>query len=234
MISNTKFKMYLSALSPSSVISNKLIGIISSDPQFFQNISNYFRRYSRKISDKIIDNILCELNRPEAFHFVSAAVLDEIAFNLSELSTEKVITYCAEKWEDRKNLNLQLRYVTAKILLIKGKFEFDELKKYLESESDLWVKKSLLKFINFEQYGEASYTEILLNYLKSENIELCIAAINEIIEKDLDIKFDASKIDYKAQEMLKFSGYIYRSSRRPSSIHDCMKSITLSNVTKTN
>lgn len=232
VISKTKFKMYLSALSPNSLISNKLIRIIASDPQFFQNISNYFRRYSRKISDKVIDNILCELNRPEAFQVVSAALLDEIAFNLSELSTDKVITYCAQKWEDRKNLNPQLRYVTAKILLIKEQFKFKELQKYLESESDWWVKKSLLKYVSIEQYGEVSYTKILLNYLKSENIELCNAAVSEIIEKDLDIKFDASQIDYKAQEMLKCSGYIYRSSRRPSSIHECMKNITLSNVTK--
>lgn len=230
VINKTKFKMYLGAITPNASISNKLIEILSHNPQYFQNISNYFSRYPRRVSDKVLENIIYELERPEAFQVVTASMIDSIAYNTSDVAHNKLLALCLNRWKNKKQLNPQLRYTIAKFLLINQKFKFKEIKKYLEVEQDWWIKKSLLKYVDIDLYGESSYFEILKLYLESDSIELNIAGINAILENDLNINFDTSNINYRSQFMLKDAGYINRSAKRPSAIHDCLKNITNHNV----
>src|SRR5699024_3844027 len=150
----TKFKMYLGAITPNASISNKLIEILSQNPQYFQNISNYFSRYPRRVSDKVVETIINELERPEAFQVVTASLIDSIAYNTSDTAHNKLLALCLSRWKNRKQLNPQLRYTVAKFLLINQKFKFKEIKKYLEGEQDWWIKKSLLKYVDIDLYGE--------------------------------------------------------------------------------
>jgi len=228
----TKFKMYLASIKPNSVISKKLIDILSHNPQYFQNISNYFGNYSRKISDKVIEKIITELERPEVFQVVTASMIDVIAYNTSAISYDILLNLCLKRWKDKKILNPQLRYTIAKFLLINQKFKFEEIISYLQFEQNWWIKKSILKYIDIDIYGKYSYLEVLRLYLESDNIELIVAAMSAILENDISIDYDISKMNYKAQLMLKDTGYINRSARRPSAIHDCLKGITKQNIKK--
>lgn len=230
VINKTKFKMYLSVISPNAITSNKLIEILSHNPQYFENISSYFNRYSKSVSDRVVDHIIIELERPEAFQVVTAAIIDSIAYNVSDDAKNKLLALSSSRWKNMKQLNPQLRFSIAKFLLVSQKFKFNEIKAYLEGEQDWWVKKSLLKYVDIDSYGINSYYEILKHYLESDLIELNIAAINTILENDININFDISKINYRAQLMLKDLGYMNRSSRRPSAIQDCLKTITQSNI----
>lgn len=234
VINKTKFMMYLRYIQPNAVISNKLIDILSQNPQYFINISNYFGRYSREISNKVIENIITELERPEAFEIVTASLIDSIAYNVSALSNAKILKFCIKRWKKYKELTPQLRYTIAKFLIINQKFKFKEIINYLKSEKNWWIKKSLLKYIDIEMYGKPSYLELLRHYLESDNIELIVAGMNAILVNDVNIDFDISKMNYKAQLMLKDTGYIKRSARRPSAINDCLKSITNRKIKKLN
>lgn len=230
VLNKTKFKMYLSSIAPNAVISNKIIDILSKNPQFFQEISNYFNRYSRRISDKVVDNVIKELERPEAYQVVTASMIDAIAYNVSDESQNKILELCKKRWSKKNQLNPQLSYTIAKVLLIYQKFKYRDIKGHLFTEQNWWIKKSLLKYIDIDQYGTASYMKIIRNYLESDIIELNIAAVNEILEKDLDIDFDMSSVNYKAQMMLKKAGLINRSASRPSTISDCLKTIVSQNI----
>lgn len=234
VLNKTKFKMYIGAIQPNAITSNKLIEILSHNPQFFQNISSYFSRYSRQISDKVVENIIQELERPEAFQVVTASIIDSVAYNTTDVAYNKILLLCMNRWKNKMQLNPQLRYTIAKFLLINHKFKFKEIKKYLENEQNWWIKKSLLKYIDIDLYGVSSYSEILCHFLESDNIELNIAGTNAILENDLTINFDVTKLNYRSQLMLKETGYINRSARRPSAINDCLKNITLHNIKQLN
>lgn len=223
----TRFKMYLSNVKPNAKLSNKLLDILDNNPQLYEQISNYFRNYTTKIPDKILERLITEFKKPEIYQIVNAYLIDVIKNNLSNYNKQKLTKFVQKRWKERnrKQLNPVYRKVIISYLLENNLIKYKDIKQLIIDEKDWWVKKTIIKFVDLEFIGEPSYVELNKILLTDKCADISLMAVHEIIKNNCKIGSSYSSINYIGQKALKFAGIITRSSRRPSLVGDLLNFI---------
>ena len=222
----TEFKILLANAKHSSRIASKMLDVLKDYPQLFESISLYLKSYPRKITGKLLSNILKVLEEPEVYQIVNAYLVHSIEDKLSDIDERKILDFIKERWKTPgKSLNPMYRRVIIAWLLRNNCLKFNEIKNIFERETDWWVIKSLLKEIDINFMREPSYKELMRLFLKSNSSDVAISAAHEIIKLNLTINPPYNNINYVAQKVLKYAGVINRASKRPSKIQECLEGI---------
>ncbi|WP_298845402.1 RNA-directed DNA polymerase [Clostridium sp.] len=223
----TEFKMYLFNAKANAKLSNKLLDVLENNPQLFESISNYFKSYTTKISDKIVDRLITEFEKPEIYQIVNAHLIDAISNNLSNQNNQKLMKFVLTRWKERRKrkLNPTYRNTLLSYLFKNNLIKYKGIKQILINENDWWVKKTIIKYIDLDFIGEPSYIELNKILLTDECVDISLAAVFEIIKNNCNISPPYSEINYIGQKALKFVGIINRSASRPSLIGNLLDSI---------
>lgn len=102
----------------------------------FEQISNYFRNYTAKIPNKIIERIITKFEKPEIFQIVNAHLIDAINNNLSDQNNQKLTKFIKSRWKQRHKMQLNPAYRNTLIsyLLKNNLIKYKEIKQILISE----------------------------------------------------------------------------------------------------
>ncbi len=223
----TEFKMLLANVNHTSKLSYEMLRILRAYPQLFESIIFYFKTYPRIIHPKLFKKLLEFLEEPEVFQIINAYLLDAIKGKLSKKDAEQILGFVKKRWKQSSNNKLHPMYrkVIVAWLLRNNALKYSEIQKYLISEKDWWVVKSLVNEIDINFMGKPSYMELIFKLLKSKNIDIAISAAHEIIKLDLELVIPQAGINYVAQKPLKYAGILSRASSRPSKIHECLEKV---------
>lgn len=227
VINKTDFKIYLNNTIPNAKVTNRVLDILNNQPELFESVTLYLSSYSRNISPKIIERIINELEQPEVFQIINANVLMAIQDKISDNELNDVLNFIYKRWRNKNKEPLTPIYrVTLMSYLLKyNRLSYNEVQDFLKNEDDWWVLKSILRWIDINQFGEPSYKQLLQIPLCHKSIDVSICAAQQIINNNLKNIEKPSTMNYMAQKQLKYAGIINKSARRPSRIQDCLEKI---------
>lgn len=223
----TEFKLYLSNASHTAQLSLRLLDLLNHHPEMSENIALYFQTYPRKISSKVVDKLILECRKPEIFQIVNSQQIESFKYRISELENNKILSFVQERWNRRNTqpLNPAYRVTCLSYLLENNKQTYDEIQELLETESDWWALKSVIKYIDISTIGAPSYNELLSTLLRNPSNDVALAAAQEVINNGIKITPPYGDINLLAQSTLKHSGVIYRRARSKSYIGDRLNKI---------
>ena len=119
-------------------------------------------------------------------------------------------------------------------LIENNKLQYGQIKSILENENSWWVKKTVVKYIDIELYGEPSYVDIMKKLIvQDNNTDIAMNSAHEIIKNKCKLNPPYTKIHHMAQKQLKFAGLINRAGSRPSRIGQCLNRICDRDITET-
>jgi len=233
IIDLSTFKRVLVLAIPNYKLTVKLLKFLSNNPSIYENVGFYLLKCKGCLSAGIVVLILDLLKRPETYQVVNARLLEILYQKVSDKDRPKVASFVKLRWQERQKNKIYYPYFRAILiswLLTENDLEFKIIKKLFEDETNWWVLKTILKFINKDFIGDPSYVELMRICLEKESVDVSLSAAHEIIKSNLSIKCSTSKINYLAQKTLRFSGVIKRASKTPSVIGKCLSSLTKKNL----
>ena len=115
-------------------------------------------------------------------------------------------------------------------LLVYNSISFTYLKKLLITEKSWWVKKSLLKFIDPNFFGQASFKELFEIIICDENLDVSLCGALELINNNIEPTNSQSTMNYHAQIALKKMGLVSRVKSKPSIIGAYLSNICNSKI----
>ncbi|KUO59704.1 MAG: hypothetical protein APF84_13685 [Gracilibacter sp. BRH_c7a] len=230
----TKFKILLANSTPSSKLTYRILQSIDNNYALFDSISVYLKSYPRKVPDKIVDLILLKLQHPEIYQIVNAHLLGSIFDNLSPNSRTKILQFAQDRWSERNKHKIIpfYRAIILSILLSNNALKYSEIKDCLLTETNWWVLKSLIMYIDMDLIGRPSYIELIKILLQNKSIDISICSAHELIKIGHKTKIDIKSANHIAQKSLKFAGIIKKASGTPSVIQACLDFICNSPLPK--
>lgn len=221
VIEKTKFKLILPKLESKASIANIALGLLKYNPEYIETVCLYLSAYKRDIPSSCIKQIIDIINSVDVYQINKALLIDSVFQKLKDTDRDEIIVLI-NKMDGSPYINHPfLRYVILKFKLINNQIKYSELIDELKSMKSWWVKKSILKYIEIDRFGEPSYYDILNHYLcECEEIECILEASKMVIDKGLEVKKPYANINYIGQQTLRTHGIINRVSSKASYIPD--------------
>lgn len=227
----TKFKIYLSRAENNAKLANKLIDLLPNNINLIDNIGRYFENYGRKLSTKIVDRILEFLNREEVFQYLNGVLVGAIENKLRPADYSRLVNFLNKRYKRKKDKIVpSYKAEIISILIKNNKIKYQSIKKLLRDERDFIVIKAILKSIDINIIGEASYLDLLKICLKKDAKDPALFSAYLVIQNNLDVQFDLSDVNPLAQITLKVSNKISRIRTTKSIISECLNRICESNL----
>lgn len=158
----TRFKYLLARVEPNYRLNKALIGVLGNQPFLAINIASYFGRY-KKLPRKSAEALVHFVVNEDIYHAVQASILFAIINNMVEPYKSFLLGYCYERLLGTKDNPPQPTFKSALIawVLYNNRLTYAEMHKLLSEEMDWWIVKDALKYLQVDQYGQASYEEFL-------------------------------------------------------------------------
>lgn len=217
----TIFKRIIGQVVPTYSLNIRLINLLHYQPEFFSQIALYFSKY-RKLPKKSAELLINYIKENEIYHTVHGRILFATIKNMHGDEKTKCADHCYKRlmYNNKSSMSqLQPIYKAALIAwcLENKKLNYSEFNKILNDEMNWWVKKDILKYINKDIYGNASYAELLNNIINGRDEEYARIAAYKIVSDNINL--DRSyKNAQEAARLLLFSAGKIRNIGRPRSI----------------
>lgn len=210
---STRFKYLLNKLLPSHQLNNRLISIIKNHPEYHAQISAYFEKYE-KLPKKASEAIFSFLKGDEIYHAVQANMLFAVIDSMEEPYRSRCVNHCYNRIFNPPNYLplLQPSYKAALIAWLQknNKLTYAEFHSIVTGNNEWWVSKKILQYLTLDQFGRASYQEILNECIRLDNTEIARAAALKIADDDLLVEKPERDINEDARSLLFTAGKIRR------------------------
>jgi len=234
---SSTFKRVLSSAKPNFRLTIKLLRVLENNPSLFENIGFYLLSNKRTLSSKVVDYILIFLNKPELYQVINARLLEVLYQKVSDNDRLKVTMFVNKRWKDKDKHKLYYPYFKTALLmwlLSENQLTYNEIEDIIKTESNWWVLKTILKYVDLAYIGRPSYLQLMRTCLEYDTIDIAISAAHELIKDNLKIDFSTVSINHIAQKSLRFSGIIKKASKTPSVIGKSLNSILNKKLPKYN
>ncbi len=208
---NTIFKRTMAITQPHFSLNLRVIKLLYSQPEFFQQIALYFSKY-KKLPQKTAKLLFEYIKATPIYHTVHAAILFAILDNMPATLKADCAKFCYDKLlnNKKKSLSLQFIYKAALIAwcLENNRLTYKELLEIINNETNRWVRKDILKYIKKDMYGDASYQNLLNIIIQDSDPEPARVAAYKIIVNDTKLssyKFNSFKKIQESARILLYS-----------------------------
>ncbi len=126
-----------------------MLDVLKDFPQLFESISMYFKSYPRKISSKLVSNILKGLKEPEIYQIINAYLIHAIEDKLSDMGEREILDFVKTRWQkSSKSLNPMYKKVLLAWLLQNNILKFAIIRVYGYSQNDISAFVNILDSFN--------------------------------------------------------------------------------------
>ncbi len=217
---STRFKYLMSKVTPHNTLNLRLLKVLTLQPAFYYQVASYFSRYP-KLPAKCAEEILALLKGDEIYHAVRASILFAILDNMQEPHRSQCVDFCYRRLISPKRglPDPQPTYQAALMawVLKWNKLTYAEFSARMRGTIDWWVAKDVLRYLNEDQYGRASYQRLLNNVARNQPAEPSRVAALKIEDDGLALRKPHKDAHEAARLLLHASGKI-RAVGRPDSI----------------
>lgn len=193
--------------------------VVRKHPELAGSICAHIAKYSM-IPRRLAADIVSAITAPELYHAVSASILRASLAKLDAKTTSAVGQFAARRLlhPPRYAIQLQPSYKEALVAcaLHAGMLTFAEYEKIIKSEKDWWVRKSCLRELQEDRYGQASYTALINTCLRMKEGEVARMAASLMLRDTVPLSTPYGDVETTAKQSLKVAGII-RTVGRPSS-----------------
>ena len=201
----------MSRATPHHTLNMLLIKVMRAQPTFSVGISAYFSKY-KKLPKKIAEGLIQCLVNEEAYHSVQANLLLATLDNMSDPYKTFLIGYCTQRLLKNKKGYLppqpSLKAALLAWLLSMNKLTYAEMHELLTEETDWWVVKDAIKYIQKDQYGTASYEAFMNELIRGPSSEQARIAALKIVDEDLSLRVPFKEVHEAARLLLYAAGKI--------------------------
>jgi hypothetical protein len=207
----TRFKYLLSRAEPHYTLNMHLIKVLRDQPIFSVGIATYFSKY-KKLPKKSAEGLVQCIVNEEAYHSVQADLLLATLDNMGEPYKTLMIGYCTQRLLRKKRGYLRpqpsLKAALLAWLLHNNRLGYTEMHKLLTEEVDWWVVKDVIKYIQKDHYGTASYEAFMNELIKGPNSEQARIAALKIVDEGLSLRAPFKEVHEAARLLLYAAGKI--------------------------
>ena len=217
---NTIFKRIIGQVEPTCLLNIRLINLLTHQPEFFSQIALYFSKYI-KLPKKPAELLFSYIKENEIYHTVHGKILFATLNNMHGVERDKCANFCYDRLIDMLN-KFSIPQPIYKAALIawclkNKKLNYSELDKILDNEMNWWVKKDILKYIDKDIYGNASYEKLLNEIIKKPDEEYARVAAYKIVIDNIKL-YSSRKESHESARLLLYSSGKIRNIGRPKSI----------------
>ena len=202
----TRFKYLVAHVEPTSALNAQLMKVLSNQPELAPTVCGYIRRYP-KIPRKMGDDIIAYLRGSELYHFVSGALLRACLGKLSDKQSDVLGQFCADRLLRPKKgaIRVQPSYKEALIAwaLTTKRLTFAEFDDLVNAEADWWVRKCSLRELTNDQFGPASYADLINRWMRGAESELARISSARMVQESIKLTKPYGDVETTAKQMLK-------------------------------
>lgn len=225
---STRFKYLLAKAEPNYRINKRIITVLKNHPEYSEYISLYISKY-RKIPTKLAHEIITYIESAELYHSVNGDLLRACLGHMPPTEENQLGTYCANRLlrPRRGSLLPQPTYKEALIAWALGAstISYAELETLRDSETDWWVRKSILRELTEDQFGTASYRQFLNDAIRVKESEVSRVAAVKLIEEEIPLDKPYGDVFESAKIILKTAKIIRSYGKPPSMINSIISYI---------
>jgi len=208
---STRFKYLIARAEPHHALNLRLIKVLERQPAFSSQIASYFSRYE-KLPKKAAEAVLQYIKGDEIYHSVHGALLFAVLGNMQDPHRSRCLDFCYRRLRPT-NRGLPPPQPTYKAALIawalsNNRLTYAEFEKLLADEIDWWVKKDALKYLRKDQYGGASYEQLLNEVIRKGGVEPARVGALKIIDDDVRVHNPYKNANEAARLLLYAAGKI--------------------------
>lgn len=220
---STRFKYLLGHAVPYHTLNLRLLNVLQNHPEHSEPVSYYFSRCER-LPGKAAEEIIEILNGAGLYHSVHADLLRATLENMQEPQRSVLADFCYQRlfrstgtrqWP----LPPQPTYKEALIAWVIRcrRISFVELEQLRDNEIDWWIRKSLFRELQPEQFGSGSFKDFVNDclHLPESEIARCAAAV--LIERGVALRRPYGTANSAGKLSLRAAGLI-RTVGRPDSM----------------
>lgn len=224
----TRFKFLLARALPHSSLNARLISVIEHHPDLAFQVASYFSKY-RKLPSKAAVQLLSYLTGDEIYHAVHGVILFATLDNMQEPQKSVCANICYKRLFEKSAIPPQPSFKAALLAWVirNNKVTYAQLRKLFASEVDWWVRKDFLKYVDEDQYGRASFEELLNIVIRAVDAEPARVGSLRVVEHDLNIDPPIKSVHESARLLLYAAGQI-RHIGQPESLIGTVLSYVLS------
>ena len=219
---SSRFKYLLPRVKPTHRLSDRLLKVLRRHPEYSAAIASYISGYS-VIPGRLAAKIITYLKEPELYHSVSGDILRACLARMSASDTATLGSFAAERLLRPKKGLLRLQPTYKEALIAWGihseAITFPEFETLRNTETDWWVRKSMLREFSTGQYGASSYREFLNKSIRLPETEIARCAAARLIEGSIPLDRPYGDVAEPAKILLRTSKIIKSVGRPPSMIN---------------
>lgn len=230
----TRFKYLMARAEPTYRLNERCIKVLKRHPELASTICRYIAKY-KKIPHRLENNIIKYLLNVELYHSVNGLLLRSCLGRLSKAQKIIIGRFCADRL-----LNpevglppLQPTYKEALIawVLKENAINFSQYKRIVFSEEDWWVRKSSVRELDCDQFGEPTYAGFINKCMRDSASEVARVAVLRLLGDGLKLQSPYGDVEITAKHMLKAARRIRSVGQPKSRINDVLSYILCRNKT---
>jgi Reverse transcriptase (RNA-dependent DNA polymerase) len=220
----TRFKYVLSALTPTAKTNYLLFRVLTLNPHLVENIARHWSQYTR-LPPTLAKWLLELVKSNEIYHHLNAQLLDLMFSRVRPAASQNVATFAYErlfatKYRKTSIARPQPTYKAALVrwALLSGRMDFADYAGFLRNETDWWVRQSVVRYLEVDRYGPASFAALLNRSMREDDPELARASAAILFQNGASLHHPYNDCNLAARLLLKSVKIIPRAGRHPSLI----------------
>lgn len=205
----TRLKYLIGQAPPNYRLSQRLLLVLSRQPELHAQVNVYFARYP-VLPTRVVRLLVAHLQSQEIYQGAHALMLLSMHANVQVKHRRLVADFCQERIASTAadGMPLDPPYQAALLswLIADSRLSPTDLQGLLSPTVDWWLQKTCLAFVNVDQFGLPSYSQLLHDLVKSESEDVARAAAVKIVEDGIAIPSDIATMNPAGQLLLKGSG----------------------------
>lgn len=220
---STRFKYLLGRADPYYTLNTRLLTVLENQPEYSVTISYYFSRY-KGLPHRSAQRIIQLLVGNELYHSVHGDLLRATLENMRDPERNGLANFCYQRLFGPPrlgyvNLPPQPGYKEALIAWVirNHRVSFSEIERLRDDEVDWWVRKSIFRELEKDQFGTASFGIFLNDSLRLSEAETARCAAAKMIAEAVPLSRPYANAHLAGKQSLRAAGII-KYGGRPHSI----------------
>jgi Reverse transcriptase (RNA-dependent DNA polymerase) len=218
---STRFKYLLAYAEPSHKLNSRLISVLRKQPEFAPGVCSYIERYSLIPSKMATEIVSYVCDGPELYHSVSGALMTAALGRLTGTAGDALARFSAERLvrPKRGSIPAQPTYKEALVAwsLSKRSLSYVDYNAMIFEELDWWVQKRMLRQLDPNLFGMATYADLINRLLRVKSGEVGRIAASRLLAESIKLTKPYGNVEVTAKHTLKVAGII-RSAGQPESL----------------
>jgi hypothetical protein len=199
---------------------SRLMAVLGKHPELAPSVCSYIERYPSIPAKMAAEIVSYVCDGPELYHSVNGALMSASLGRVTGVAGERLAKFAAERLvrSKRGSIPAQPTYKEALVAwgLSKRTLSYAEYDDLVFGEPDWWVQKRMLRQLDQNLFGMATYADLINRLLRGKSGEVSRMAASRLLQESVKLATPYGDVEVTAKHTLKAAGVI-RSAGQPAS-----------------